>query len=87
MIATQGICSTCTKEADCMHLNLAKQAISQCEEFECSSPVPETAFKPCAIQPDTPKNTYQGLCSDCENSAHCTTPNPEGGIWHCEEYK
>jgi hypothetical protein len=28
-----------------------------------------------------------GLCSTCENSETCTFQKPEGGVWHCEEYK
>jgi hypothetical protein len=32
-------------------------------------------------------NKYTGLCSTCENSETCTFQKPEGGVWHCEEYK
>ena len=28
-----------------------------------------------------------GLCSHCENREFCTYPKPEGGVWHCDEYK
>ncbi|MFZ2145772.1 MAG: hypothetical protein WAV28_01025 [Sedimentisphaerales bacterium] len=30
---------------------------------------------------------FIGLCSDCEGRQTCTFPKPEGGIWHCEEYR
>ena len=30
---------------------------------------------------------YKGLCSNCEERRSCTFPKPEGGIWHCEEYR
>ena len=32
-------------------------------------------------------NPYRGLCSLCENRTTCTYPKPEGGVWHCEEYR
>jgi hypothetical protein len=32
--------------------------------------------------------THQrGLCSICEGREVCAFPKPEGGVWHCEEYR
>jgi len=30
---------------------------------------------------------FIGLCSDCEGRQTCAFPKPEGGVWHCEEYR
>ena len=30
---------------------------------------------------------YRGLCSNCEERRSCAFPKPEGGVWHCEEYR
>ncbi len=30
---------------------------------------------------------YKGLCGNCEDRRGCTFPKPEGGVWHCEEYR
>ena len=30
---------------------------------------------------------YKGLCGNCEDRRSCTFPKPEGGVWHCEEYR
>jgi len=30
---------------------------------------------------------FIGLCSNCDNRRTCTFPKPEGGVWHCEEYR
>jgi hypothetical protein len=29
----------------------------------------------------------RGLCSICEDREVCTFLKPEGGVWHCEEYR
>ncbi len=29
----------------------------------------------------------RGLCSICEGREACTFVKPEGGVWHCEEYR
>lgn len=27
------------------------------------------------------------LCASCRNNEICTYPKPEGGVWHCKDYK
>ena len=27
------------------------------------------------------------LCASCRDSARCTHPRPESGVWHCADYK
>jgi hypothetical protein len=28
-----------------------------------------------------------GLCPTCDFRSTCMYPKPEGGVWHCEEYR
>jgi len=30
---------------------------------------------------------FKGLCMNCDNRFECQLPRPEGGVWHCEEYR
>jgi hypothetical protein len=30
---------------------------------------------------------FKGLCMNCDNRFECRLPRPEGGVWHCEEYR
>lgn len=30
---------------------------------------------------------FKGLCMNCDNRFECLLPRPEGGVWHCEEYR
>jgi len=41
--------------------------------------------EPISEEADATKHT--GLCSICENRPACAFPKPEGGVWHCEEYR
>jgi hypothetical protein len=34
-----------------------------------------------------PSDSHLGLCGLCEDRSTCTYPRPEGGVWHCEEYR
>jgi hypothetical protein len=30
---------------------------------------------------------FPGLCASCDKQTGCTFPKPEGGVWHCVEYR
>jgi len=30
---------------------------------------------------------FKGLCVNCDHRFECRLPRPEGGVWHCEEYR
>lgn len=82
----QSICVTCAHSAGCMYLAGAKEAIRYCEEFETLGGAPvQTRLQSPSEEPA--KKTLQGLCCNCESSKGCTFSKPEGGIWHCEEYR
>ena len=36
-------------------------------------------------KPDVDK--HRELCTICEDKNVCVFPKPEGGVWHCEEYR
>jgi len=82
------LCSTCSHSATCGHRSTPERPILFCELFE-------VVASPVAVTPtDTPKprdrqyaGDLQGLCRNCENGPTCTLPKPEGGVWHCEEYR
>jgi hypothetical protein len=34
-----------------------------------------------------PDAQEKDLCATCRDSARCTYPKPEAGVWHCAAYK
>ena len=89
-----GLCSTCKHASTCTFPSDPQRPAFYCEEFEIEiAPTRKTAGD------DTPESTTSfiaaaedsagliGLCSDCESRRTCAFPKPEGGIWHCEEYR
>ena len=92
-----GLCSSCQSGADCTYNRDPRLPILQCEEFEGIVPspvemivprnIPLTKFRKNPLPPHDPFQNYKGLCSTCEERATCIYPKPEGGVWHCEEYR
>ncbi|NIM99440.1 MAG: hypothetical protein GTO24_15630 [candidate division Zixibacteria bacterium] len=86
-----GLCSTCKEAPTCTYRKDLWQPVWQCDEFECESiqvrtfPPIDSPFKSNAAYEGSDK--YKGLCLNCENRETCTYPKPEGGVWHCDEYK
>ncbi len=91
-----GICTTCRHSATCVYLAGAKRPVLYCEEFGPGE-VPPAGKTPKASSSKGSSPASQadgkisvelmGLCVDCENRHTCTFPKPEGGVWHCEEYR
>jgi len=92
-----GLCSCCNSYKTCTYTIDPERPILQCEEFDGIVPpflhrVPRGKIVP-AVPEMTPDpsmsdlNSYRGLCSLCEDRTTCTYPKPEGGVWHCEEYR
>ncbi len=98
-----GFCSICKSAPTCNYKGRDSQKISYCCEREgyenCEDSVslalvnigniflPNSnvggAFGASAKNPATDK----GLCKNCESRQTCLFPKPEGGVWHCEEYR
>ncbi len=88
----QGICSNCNNEADCKYLENCDQPVFHCDQYDGYAPPPKKRGKVSGQRSQTkPVNEesfpYKGLCRDCENRKTCTFPKPEGGVWHCDEYR
>lgn len=94
------LCATCRHLAYCKYPKEKGHPIHYCSEHEAwedynvhvslallktkdadPNPNPETPVE--EIEDNRPK----GLCVNCENRETCNFPKPEGGVWHCEEYK
>ncbi len=83
------LCSTCNHAPTCGNRNAANKPIFYCEEFYNYIPV---AVKKPLVSATVPIETidsdkYKGLCSNCIDRETCLFPKPDGGIWHCEEYR
>lgn len=87
------LCSACKHALTCTLPRDPQRPSFYCEEFEIES-VPAKS----KVEKDKPQPTASlavveesdnliGLCRDCENSQACIFPRPEGGVWHCEEYR
>ncbi len=92
-IVKQGLCSTCVNAATCMYLTSRRHPVHQCEQFDDYVPplsvrkANPTIAKP-GNEPVAPlrPNGRLGLCGTCEVWETCAFRQPEGGVWHCDEY-
>ena len=89
-----GLCSTCKNAPFCTFSRDRQKPVLNCEEFEVDTdPLVKNAENDDPVEivsADAGKkdlNKFTGLCINCDNRRTCTFPKPEGGIWHCEEYK
>jgi hypothetical protein len=88
-----GLCISCRNASSCTFPRDPARPAFYCEEFEIDtttlikSPGKDQPLVagPDAFDKDSMK--FIGLCSDCEDRKNCAFPKPEGGIWHCEEYR
>jgi len=84
------LCSNCKHAEACGGRSGLKHPIFFCEEFDVCVPVPASQLAQAVpMQRPERRNTSErmGLCMNCENAETCTFPKPEGGVWHCEEYR
>lgn len=90
----RSLCSNCRNSADCTFQKDCQKPTLYCEEFEIDmypsakiagkeKPLPTAPVE--AEAEDSGK--FIGLCSNCDNRRTCGFAKPEGGIWHCEEYR
>jgi acetyl-CoA carboxylase beta subunit len=92
-----GLCSSCKEAPTCTYKRDLKRQVWQCEEFDGYEPrsvntkvkniSPQAGSKVRSSAEEKDSGEYKGLCCICEDRKTCTFPRPEGGIWHCEEYR
>jgi hypothetical protein len=92
-----GLCSYCKSEPTCTFVRDPSRPVYQCEEFGEFTYAPVRVpnrknislkhFPKNPIGSEDPFSLHQGLCSQCEGRANCIYPKPEGGVWHCEEFR
>ena len=93
---SQGLCLTCNNAPSCFYHQSRGPALF-CELFDNYAPLAfqtDVAMAPPAATPSVTDRAaegeaaeYTGLCMNCENRRVCKHPKPEGGVWHCENYR
>lgn len=84
------LCSNCDNADACDGGTRPRRPIFFCESFEVfgAAPVMERdQDNPAPLRAAPSANGYAGLCMNCDNVRVCMLPKPEGGVWHCEEYR
>ena len=91
------ICTTCNNSKICTVKKTKQGPVWFCEDFDDyfqvkESGLYETTLQPVGIPPDeiiagNGTKEIKGLCSNCESLPTCKFTKPNGGVWHCEEYK
>ena len=84
------LCSNCDHGDECVDGTRPRRPIFFCEHFEVFGAAPtlepaRAARVQASVRPST--NGHIGLCMNCDNARICVMPKPEGGVWHCEEYR
>jgi hypothetical protein len=91
------ICMTCNSNEICTTGKNQRGPIWFCEQFDDYVALSEQELPVTAFQPPKPqarvrtlgKESIQakGLCENCESFGICQYIKPNGGVWHCEEYR
>ncbi len=87
-----GLCSTCGNGSTCTYRRKTGDSILFCDEFKGGLTMEkkddgEIILSPESLNDKIGVDGERGLCPHCKNLEHCTYPKPEGGVWHCDEYK
>lgn len=93
----RGLCTTCERAAACRHKIEPMKPVLQCEEHTGIESRLATATHPKASSASpvsvvgeaasAGRRRPLGLCGNCDLLKTCTFTKPEGGIWHCAEYR
>ena len=92
-----GLCSYCKSAPICTFTRDPNRPVCECDEFGGFTYTPVGVpnrkdislkhFPKKPIGSEDPFSLHKGLCSQCEGRANCIYPKPEGGVWHCEEFR
>jgi hypothetical protein len=93
-MSQMGLCATCNFVATCTQRKNWCGPVHFCEEFDDHQPrktgnrvVPEKAPGGAPSACGDGSVPRKGLCVNCDLKDTCSYPVPEGGVWHCEEYR
>jgi len=78
------LCCTCDHARRCRAVGTAEHPVFFCEEFAARRNG-HTADATAATQETS--TAEHGLCAYCDDRGTCQAVRPEGGVWHCEEYR
>ncbi len=83
------LCSNCDNGSACDGRTRPRRPIFFCEEFVVFGAASAAESDRTEEKPSKKwsANGHIGLCTNCENARTCTLPKPQGGVWHCEEYR
>lgn len=97
MDSFQDLCSTCNYAPDCVLRVERTKPVHYCEEFDNiiyeayddqGEEVSTSNYAESRLGIDYSVSDYlEGLCCNCENRGTCIYQRPEGGVWHCREYR
>jgi len=94
-----GICSTCNYLVDCPQRLRTENPIWFCENYDDSDgrasannpginiTIPDEGTHRGNSSPTSSTPVILGLCVNCTQRDDCRLPHPEGGVWHCEEFR
>ncbi len=87
-----GLCANCVHATDCRYRQTAQQPLLYCEEHEVAGSRGNASAAGATPKKDDRERSLRdaavlGLCANCDHRDTCTLPRPEGGVWHCEEYR
>ena len=81
----KGICLNCNHVPTCTHRARNRDvAIYECEDYDGAT---VAVIRPHAATAEPDYGEFKGLCMNCADREICRFPKPEGGVWHCHEYR
>ena len=87
-IRRRSLCCTCVHEEHCLEGRTPEWPVVHCEQFDCGR-APDRAGTRAVVAALSPvaDPRFRGLCVNCDLRSECALPRPDGGVWHCEEYR
>jgi len=94
----RGLCLTCNNAAACASSRDSDKPVFHCEGFDDYEHSPPKVLAKQDSLHDAfatdrgstralDADNFMGLCKNCDERDSCKLTEPEGGVWHCEEYR
>ena len=84
------LCWACNHGSTCINRGTADKPVFYCEEFDAYVSVSRVSVQRASKTTSNGRGISperKGLCPYCEDRETCMMARPEGGVWHCEEYR